>query len=574
MPAQNADIAAVFDGIADLLEIQGENVFRVRAYRNAARTLKDLSVEVVSLLAKGEDLTQLPGIGKDLCAKIEEVVRTGTSTKLEELKAQVPAGLTALLRVPSLGPQRVKALHQQLAIDTLDQLYEAAKSGKIRELPGFAEKTEQHILQALEDRLQKKGQRFLLAEAAHVADALAAHLKAVRGVKEVVAAGSLRRAKETVGDLDLLVTGRPDTPVMDRFASYHEVKDVVSKGTTRSTVVLQSGLQVDLRFVPEESFGAALHYFTGSKAHNIAVRRRGQQNGLKINEYGIFRGDRMVAGATEESVFRSVGLPYIAPELREDRGEIEAATAHRLPSLVGLADLKGDLHCHTKSSDGRSTVRQMAETARKLGLDYLAITDHSGHLYPEDHKVSAVKRYVEEIRRIDGELSGIALLIGMEVEILRDGSLSVPDDVLSSLDLVLGAVHSHFDLPREQQTARLLRAMDHPHFTILAHPTARQLLHRPPCDFDVVKVVRHARQRGCFLEVNSQPKRLDLADIHCHLAKEEGVLLAIDSDAHVAEDLLNLRWGVGQARRGWLTKKDVLNTRPLEDLRPLLAQTM
>jgi DNA polymerase (family 10) len=571
---QNADVAGVLDEIADLLEIQGENVFRVRAYRNAARTLRDLSTEIASLLAGGQDITELPGIGKDLGAKIADIVRTGSTAKLQELKAKVPPGLTALLKVPSLGPQRVKVLHDKLRIDGVDDLYRAAKAGKIRELPGFAEKTEQHILQALEEHLQKKGQRFLLAEAAHVAQSLADYLGAAPGVKEVVAAGSLRRAKETVGDLDLLVIAESGSPVMDRFVAYREVKEIVSQGTTRSTVILQSGLQVDLRVVPEESFGAALHYFTGSKAHNIAVRRLGQQKGLKVNEYGIFRGDEIVAGDTEQSVFQAAGLPYIAPELREDRGEVEAALAGKLPALVQLSDLKGDLHCHTTASDGRATLRKMAEAARKMGLDYLAVTDHSGHLYTEKTKTSALGRYIEAVRRLDQELSGFTLLVGLEVEILEDGRLGVPDEVLAELDLVVGAVHSHFDLPRQQQTSRLLRAMDHPHFSLLAHPTARQLSERPPMELEITRVVRHAKARGCFLEVNSQPKRLDLGDIHCQLAKEEGVLLAIDSDAHGPEGLANLQWGVGQARRGWLEKWEVLNTRPIDELRPLLARTM
>jgi DNA polymerase (family 10) len=574
VPIQNAEVAAVFDEIADLLEIQGENVFRVRAYRNAARTLRDLSTEIASLLESGQDVTALPGIGKDLAAKLGEIVRTGTTAKLAELKGKVPSGLTALLKVPSLGPQRVKALHEQLGIDSLDDLYEAAKAGRIRELPGFGAKTEEHIAQALEGHLQKKGNRFLLAEAAGVADALREELRQVPGVRQVVAAGSLRRAKETVGDLDLLVTAEADAPVMERFAAHAQVREVLSQGSTKSTVILQSGLQVDLRVVPEESLGAALHYFTGSKAHNIAVRRLGQQKGLKVNEYGVFKGDKLVAGDSEESVFRSVGLPYIAPELREDRGEVEAAMAGRLPALVELADLQGDLHCHTTASDGRGTVREMVEAARELGLSYLAITDHAGHLYPKKGQIAHLKRHVEAIRRLDEELPGFGLLVGMEVEILEDGRLGVPDDVLAELDIVVGAIHSHFELSAPKQTSRLLRAMDHPHFTLLAHPTARSLLERPPCEMDMAKVLRHAKQRGCFLEINSQPKRLDLTDLHAQLAKEEGVLLSVGSDAHSPESLRDRVWGIGQARRGWLEKADVLNTRPLDELRALIARTM
>lgn len=575
MPVHNADVAAVFDEIADLLEIQGENVFRVRAYRNAARTLRDLSVEIAGMLKAGEDITQLPGIGKDLAGKIQEVAEKGTSSQLEALRGRLPQGLSALLKVPGLGPQRVKALHETLRIDSVEDLYQAAQSGKIRTLEGFAEKTEQRILQALEDHVQKKGQRFLLASATERADKLTEYLRKAAGVRQAVAAGSLRRCKDTVGDLDILVTASAKSRVMAHFVKYPEVSQIVSQGTTRSTVMLGSGLQVDLRVVAAESFGAALHYFTGSKAHNIAVRRLGQQRGLKVNEYGVFKGDQVVAGDTEESVFASVGLPFIPPELREDRGEIEAAKQGHLPKLVEVPQLKGDLHCHTTASDGRSTALEMVDAARRMGLKYLAVTDHAGHLLKgKGGGLSRLKKHIEQLRHLGEETKGLVVLVGLEVDILENGSLDAPETALAELDLVIGAVHSHFDLSPSKQTKRLLKAMDHRHFTLLAHPSARLLPDRLPCEFDMSRVVRQAGQRGCYLELNAQPKRLDLLDTHCQLAKQEGVLVSINSDAHAASEFDNLRFGVGQAKRGWLEKQDVLNTRSLRELRPLLASTM
>lgn len=574
MPVHNADIAAHFEEIADLLEIQGENPFRIRAYRNAARTVGDLGVELTTLVAQDEDLTRLPGIGKDLAAKIAEIIRTGTTAKLKELHKAVPASVTSLLKLPGLGPKRVKLLMEQLDIQTLKQLQHAAQGGKIRQLTGFGEKTEQQILQALQTRLGE-GQRIKLAVASQYAEALLDYLKKSQGVKQAVAAGSYRRARETVGDLDILVTAAANSPVMERFVHYDEVKKVLSHGETRATVILKSDLQVDLRVVPAESFGAALQYFTGSKAHNIVIRRLGQQRGLKINEYGVFKGDKRLAGDTEESVYAKVDLPYIAPELRENRGEIEAARERRLPELIELKDLKGDLHCHSKATDGHNTLQEMAQAAKQQGLKYLAITEHSRHLtVAKGLDAERLTRQMAEIDRLNTELHGITLLKGIEVDILEDGSLDLPDALLARLDLVVGAVHSKFNLPRKKQTERILRAMDAPHFSILAHPSGRLIGEREAYDVDMERLIRAARQRGCFLELNAHPERLDLSDVHCNMAKSEGVLISIASDAHGVLDFANLRFAVGQARRGWLEAPDVLNTRPLAKLRPLLRQTM
>ncbi len=574
MPIHNADIAAIFEEIADLLEIQGANPFRVRAYRNGARTVGEFGRDLAILLKKGESLPKLPGIGTDLGEKIREIADTGNCAFLEKLHRQLPPAITELLKIPGLGPKRVKTLYHELDVQTLEQLYRAAKDGRIRQLPGFGDKTERNILHGVEAHVTR-AHRFKLAVAAQYAEALMAHLKKVPGVKQVVAAGSYRRMRETVGDLDILVTAEPNSPVMQRFAAYDEVAEVVSGGATRGTVILRCGLQVDLRVVGEESYGAALVYFTGSKAHNIVIRRLGQERGLKVNEYGVFKGETRVAGETEESVFRAVGLPFIPPELREDRGEVEAARAGHLPELVELSDLKGDLHAHTKATDGRNTIGEMALAAKDMGLSYLAVTEHSRRLtVAHGLDPERLLKQMDEIDRLNTRLDGITVLKGIEVDILEDGSLDLPDAVLERLDLVIGAVHSKFDLSRARQTERILRAMDHPHFTLLAHPSGRLLEQREPYDVDMLRIIRHAGKRGCFLELNAHPERLDLLDTHCQMAKQEGVLVSINSDAHSTLDFANLRFGVGQARRGWLEKGDVLNTRDLSALRPLLRKTM
>lgn len=572
MPVHNADVAAVFDELADLLDIEGANPFRIRAYRNAARTLRDLPGEVSAMLAKGEDLTELPGIGEDLAAKIKEIVETGTAASLEAHRKKVPSSLTDLLRIPGIGPKRVKALYRDLGIRTVEQLQKAAREGRVRGLQGFGDKTEQHILEQLKARTSSE-KRFKLAVATQYAESLMDHLRKSSGVKRVVAAGSYRRAKDTIGDLDILVTASSDSPVMERFVSYPEVEEVLAHGATKASVRLVCQLQVDVRVVPEESYGAALQYFTGSKAHNVAVRQLAQQRGLKINEYGVFKGDRSVAGKTEESVYGAVGLPWIPPELRENRGEIQAAQAGSLPALVEICDLKGDLHVHTKATDGRNTIREMADAARGSGLEYLAITDHSRRLtMAKGLDPRRLFEQIEEIDRLNEALRDITLFKGIEVDILEDGSLDLPDEDLSRLDLVVGAVHSHFRLSRQKQTERIMRAMDHPYFTILAHPSGRLIDERAPYDVDMPRLIRHARARGCFLEVNAHPIRLDLTDRDCQMAKEMGVMVCINSDAHSPLDFGNLCYGVGQARRGWLEKQDVLNCRPLRSLRPLLER--
>jgi DNA polymerase (family 10) len=574
MPVHNEDIAAIFEEMADLLEIEEANPFRVRAYRNAARTIRGLGRDLAQMLARGEDLTRLPGIGKDLAGKIGEIITTGHAAALDQLHKEVPASLEALLKIPGLGPKRVKVLYQVLHIKTLKQLENAARRGRLQQLPGFGGKTEQRILETIGANRSKE-KRFLHRTARAYAEPLVAYLKTAPGVTEVVVAGSYRRGKDTVGDLDILVTARAADPVMQHFVDYEEVLEVVSKGSTRSTVFLRNGLQVDVRVVEQKSFGAALQYFTGSKAHNIQVRRLGQQRGLKINEYGVFKGDRRVAGETEASVYKSVGLPLIVPELREGRGEIEAARARKLPKLVTLDDLQGDLHVHTEATDGNATIEEMAQAARQFGLKYIAITDHSRHLsiaHGLDEKRLNIQ--MEQIDRLNEKMKGITILKGIELDILEDGRLDLPDRVLAKLDLVIGAVHSKFRLSRRKQTDRIVRAMDSKYFTMLAHPSCRLLGQRDAIAVDMPRIIRAAGERGCYLELNCQPQRMDLDDTHCLLAREEGVLIGIDTDSHSTAQYEYLAGGINQARRGWLQKADILNTRSLTQLRKLLKATM
>ncbi len=571
MPTHNTDIAAVFDELADLLEIKGENPFRIRAYRNAARIVGNLGEELQGKVDAGDDLTQITGIGKDLAAKIGQMVITGRIAYLEELRQELPAGLMDMLRLPGLGPKRVKILFNDLNIQGVEQLAAAAKAGKIRASKGFGEKIEATILKAIESR-QVEGRRFRRASMTAQAEALLKLLRETPGVKQAELAGSYRRARETVGDLDILVEAAAPEAAMERFTTYPEVQQVLAKGDTKSSVLLKAGIQVDLRVVPAESFGAALQYFTGSKEHNIAVRKIAQAQGLKVNEYGVMKGETSVAGRTEPEVYAALGLAWIPPELREDRGEVERAGAGGLPRLVERGDIRGDLHNHSTWSDGVHSVAEMAAAAQALGYEYLGVCDHSKRLTVAnglDEKRLAAQ--IEEIDRLNANLKGFRLLKGSEVDILEDGTLDLSDDILKQLDLVVVSVHSKFNLSREKQTERVLRALDHPATSILAHPTGRLILEREPFEIDIPRVIEHARQRGCFLELNANPMRLDLNDIYCQMAKQAGVLISIDVDAHRAQDLDLMVYGIGQVRRGWLEKPDVLNTRPLKELLKLLS---
>lgn len=578
MPVHNADIGRIFEEIADRLEIQGENPFRVRAYRNAARAVAELRIDLAKTIREGKVLPRIPGIGKDLGQKLHEIAETGTAALLVRLRKQLPPSITDLLRIPGLGPKRVRALYHDLDVQTLEQLARAARDGRIRELHGFGAKTEAKLLAAVEAQSTVK-QRLKLSLAAQYAEPLAESLAATDGAPQVVVCGSYRRMQETVGDIDVLVaTSRPEA-AMQRFADYSEVEQVTASGPTRASARLVSGLQVDLRVVPQECFGAALVYFTGSKAHNIALRRLAQERELVLNEYGVFAREkgvrgalRRIAGETEESVYAALELPWIPPELREDAGEIEAARRGELPRLVELTDLRGDLHAHTLATDGKDTLEQMALAARERGLEYLAITEHSRRLaLAHGLDPARLARQSAEIDRLNTRLSGVTLLKGIEVDILEDGNLDLPDAALAKLELVIAAVHSRFQLSRAAQTERILAAMDSPHVRILAHPSGRLIGEREPYDVDMLRIVRKARDRGIALELNAHPERLDLLDTHCRMAKEEGVRVAISSDAHRTQDLDALRFGIGQARRGWLEREDVLNTLTLPQLRAHLA---
>jgi len=568
MPVQNAEIATMFDQAADLLEIKGDNPFRVRAYRRAARTIEGLPQSVGSMLAKEADLSELPGIGKDLAGKITGIVESGHFDLLDQLKKKLPGDLGAMAGLPGLGPKRIKLLYDKAKVRTLDDLRRAIKVGKLHGLHGFGPVIEKKLAAALEKPLAEK--RFKLAVAEAEAESLVAFL---RDKGQVVVAGSYRRRRDTVGDLDILVTSKQGPAVGDKLVGYDNVADVLAHGPTRTTVLLRSGIQVDLRAVPEESYGAALLYFTGSKAHNIALRGIANARKWKLNEYGLFSGKRRIAGASEEEVYRKLGLAYVPPEMREDRGEIALALNGELPRLVSVGDMCGDLHIHSDWTDGTASIANMAAAAQACGYAYMALTDHSRR-QTMSHGLDPVKvaRQLREIDKINGTLKGFTILKGIEVDILKDGELDLPDATLAQLDVVIASVHSFFDLPREAQTQRMIRAMRNPHVSIVGHPSGRLIGEREPYDIDMDAITSTARDLDCYLEINAEPDRLDLNDIHAHMAKSKGVKIAISTDAHSVNAFQYMRFGVDQARRAWLTADDVINTRQFADLRKLLKR--
>jgi len=565
---QNAEIATMFDQAADLLEIKGDNPFRVRAYRRAARTIEGLPQSVGSMLAKEADLSELPGIGKDLAGKITGIVESGHFDLLDQLKKKLPGDLGAMAGLPGLGPKRIKLLYDKAKVRTLDDLRRAIKIGKLHGLHGFGPVIEKKLAAALEKPLAEK--RFKLAVAEAEAESLVAFL---RDKGQVVVAGSYRRRRDTVGDLDILVTSKQGPAVGDKLVGYDNVADVLAHGPTRTTVLLRSGIQVDLRAVPEESYGAALLYFTGSKAHNIALRGIANARKWKLNEYGLFSGKRRIAGASEEEVYRKLGLAYIPPEMREDRGEIALALNGELPRLISAGDMRGDLHVHSDWTDGTASIANMAAAAQACGYAYMALTDHSRR-QTMSHGLDPAKvaRQLREIDKINGTLKGFTILKGIEVDILKDGELDLPDATLAQLDVVIASVHSFFDLPREAQTQRMIRAMRNPHVSIVGHPSGRLIGEREPYDIDMDAITSTARDLDCYLEINAEPDRLDLNDIHAHMAKSKGVKIAISTDAHSVNAFQYMRFGVDQARRAWLTADDVINTRQFGDLRKLLKR--
>jgi len=574
---ENREIAAVFEEISNLMKILQDDSkwqFKAAAYDRARRSIESYSQRLEDIARDPHrKLTEIPGVGEDLAKKIQELVETGKCTYHQEQLAKIPGSLLDLLQLQTVGPQKVRLFYKGLDIKSVDDLEKAAKAGKLRDLPGMSVKSEENILKALEVFRRAAG-RFLLDTAFETAEELTAYLKELKGVEEVTPAGSLRRGKETVGDLDLLVTGRDPARIADHFAAFPRIAQVLAKGKDKVSVKLQNDLQVDVRLLDRESYGAALQYFTGSKEHNVALRDRAKRQGWKLSEYGLFKDDKVIARRTEKEIYEELGLEWIPPELRENLGEIEAAEKQQLPRLVELADIRGDLQMHTTASDGQTSAEEMAEAAKKLGYEYILITDHSKAVTVA-HGLDE-RRAVENIQRIKAarkKVKGIEIWAGAEVDILGDGKLDYPNELLKQFDIVLVSVHSRMTMPAEEMTARLLKALENPYVRILGHPTGRQLLKRDPFNFDLEKVFNQAKKLGVILELNGNPERLDLCDRHVKLAHDKGMRVIISTDAHHPAHFAFMRYGVMTARRGWMQKKDVLNTLPpeklLQGLRPL-----
>ena len=561
---QNSDIARVFDEVADLLEIQDANPFRVRAYRNAARTIRDYPDALAELVRAGtKDLTDIPGIGEDLAEKIAAIVTTGELPLHRQLAAKLPAGLLDLLRIPGLGPKRVKLLYKKLKVKSAADLARALDGGKVERLKGFGPKMVQKMRAGL-GQAQTTARRLLLHEAEAVATALVAYLEAGGAVEQIAVAGSYRRRRETIGDLDLLVTSKDSAHVMRHFVHYAEVAAVLSQGDTRATVKLGGGLQVDLRAVEPAAYGAALQYFTGSKAHNVELRKIAQEHGYKLNEYGLFQGTRRIAGRTEEEIYATLGLDWIPPELREARGEIALARTHQLPQLVQLSDIRGDLQMHTSATDGQATIDEMAHAARALGYEYIAITDHSKRVTMA-HGLDA-RRLREQWRAIDewnAASRGFTILKSVELDILETGKLDLPDEVLGEADYVVATIHYGLTQSEAQLTRRLVRAAEHPAIDTIGHPTGRRLGQREPYPFDFDALVRACAATGCLLELDGHPERMDLPDTLAAAAQRHGVQFVLSTDSHQPGNLAFMKYAVDLARRGGLEARDVLNTRSL-----------
>ncbi|MEM9353135.1 MAG: DNA polymerase/3'-5' exonuclease PolX [Planctomycetota bacterium] len=563
----NKDIAGVFDQLADLLEFQDANPFRVRSYRSGARKIGDLSEPVSAVVAdESRSLTDMDGIGKALSEKIVELLTTGRLAALDELKAVVPESVLALMRVPGMGPKKAAVLYKELGVESLDDLREACEAHRVQELKGFGKKTEETLLKGIAVAAQAD-QRTRWADADAIAQELLEHVRSAPGVEQIELAGSYRRGRETVGDLDLLVDADDAIPVMDRFAEFEGIKDTLARGDTKMSVRLRSGMQVDLRVVPTESFGAALQYFTGSKEHNVHVRGLAKQRGLKVNEWGVFRvadveEDEQVAGKSEEEVYAALELPWFPPELREARQEFDLASGDGVPELVSLGDIRGDLHMHTTATDGKATLREMIEAARERGLEYIAITDHSQRVsMARGLDADRLRAQWEEIDQVRTEYDDIVVLKGIECDILEKGGMDLPDDVLAEADWVIASVHYGQNQPREQITDRILGALANPHVTIVAHPTGRLINKREAYAVDLDRVIAAAAEHGKLLELNANPARLDLDDVNAAAARASGVPIVISTDAHSVDSLEVMRYGVLQARRAGLTAGDVANAR-------------
>jgi DNA polymerase (family 10) len=567
----NRALSQILSEIADLLEIRGDNSFKIRAYRTAAETLATWPQAVAQL--DEQQLRTIPGIGKDLAARVRELAETGVSRYHQELLQQFPSTILDLLRLQGVGPKTVATLYSTLNIKSIDELAEAAKAGRLRSLKGMGARKEAQILQSIEERKKDTG-RHLLSDTAETAQSLVDFLRVHDRNVELIPVGSLRRGRETCGDIDILAVGGEQS-LMDALISHPHVERVLGQGDTKSSVLLRGGYQADLRLVPPESRGAAMQYFTGSKAHNICVRDRAVQLGFKLNEYGLFRVDdeSRVAGESEEGIYRALGMDWVEPELRENRGEVEAARSGSLPSLISLADLRGDLHMHTTETDGRDDLSAMAEGAHRLGREYIAITDHSKALAManglDERRALA---HAARVRALNGHFDGLTLLAGIECDILADGRLDLADDCLAQLDIVVASIHSHFSQDSQQMTERILRAIECPWVDVLGHPTGRLLLKRDPLKFDMTAVMESVARHGLAMEINCQVDRLDLNESHARAARERGIPLVISTDAHSVKALSRLQWGVHVARRAWAQTGDVLNTHSVGDLRARLRR--
>ena len=567
---KNDQIGAVFEELADLLEIQQANPFRVRAYRNAARTISSTAESMAAMVSDGEDLTQFSGIGKDLAKQIAEVVTTGKHEQLSELKQEVPEGVLDMLRIPGVGPKKVAIFFNKLNLTSLDALKAAAQAGELASLKGFGKKTEATILENI-DRAAEAGKRISIAKARAAAEAVVEDLLQLDEVTQAAVAGSCRRRRESCGDLDVLATSSSADAAMSCLANHNLVDKVLMQGDTKMRVRLDSGVEMDLRVVPDESYGAAMQYFTGSKEHNVVVRGMAKDLGLKVNEYGVFRGDEQIAGATEEDVYAAIDLPWIPPELRENRLEFKYVEEGGIPDLIEVKDIKGDLHMHTTATDGAGSIVEMAEAAKARGLKYIAITDHSKRVSMANGlDAEKLRAHWAEIRDVRDSIKGIEILCGIECDILEDATMDLPDDVLEEADWVVAVLHYGLTQPRDQIMKRLMTAIKHPHVNIIGHPTGRIVGKREGADINVPEMLKAAADHGVMMEINAHFKRLDLNEVNAAAAKDLGIPIVISTDAHSVNGFDVLEYGVDQARRAGLTKSDVANTKTFAQFRKLL----
>jgi len=567
MSIQNNDITILLRKIADLLSIKGADEFRIRSYRDAASTIEKLNEDLNDKVQKGDDLTELPDIGDSIADKIKEIVKTGSLDQLQKLEKEVPPQLTELLNIEGLGPERVNDLYRELNIESMDDLEEAVKNEKIRDIEGFGTKTEDKIRKELK-RKRSQADRTLYSKAEEYAVPLIKYMRENEEVKKAEIGGSFRRKKETIGDLDILVAGDEAESISDHLKSFENVEEVIKEGESRTSVLLQSGLRVDLAIVKEKQFGSALQYFTGSKEHSIKLRERAAGRDLKLNEYGVFDADdKRIAGKTEDEVYECLGLEFIEPELRENNGEIKAAENGDLPKLINADDIKGDLHMHTTYTDGDHSIEEMAQAAIEAGHDYIAITDHSKRVSVAGGlDADELRESWKEIDKINEKIDEITILKGVEVDILKDGTPDLADDVLKEADICIASVHYHLDLDIEEQTERIIRVLENHPIDILGHPTGRLIQEREEMKLDMERIMDTAAEQNVFMEINSNPHRLDLKPEFIRLAKQKGVMCVISTDAHNTAELTNQKYGLFQARRGWLEKDDVLNTLEIDDL--------